>query len=231
MKNGRFIVTNIIGRRSSNKRNQALITIKTTPNTFIIVKTHTAIRLLAAGISIALLSACTVLPRHTNLLAQWVPSPNFDARRANLVIIHHTGSDTVAHALRTLTTPERKVSAHYLIGRDGTILQLVDESARAWHAGKSWWGGQTDINSASLGIELDNDGSEAFAPANYDLYLALTALGYDPSIPKLSLRAFHRHFGTGEDANLPAEEHDKALAYCLLQKKLPTKKILPAAKP
>ena len=60
-------------------------------------------------------------------------------------------------------------------GRDGKIFQLVPEHARAWHAGKSWWGGQTDINSASLGIELDNNGSEPFAEAQIVALLALLA--------------------------------------------------------
>lgn len=102
-----------------------------------------------------------------------VISPNFDQRRPNLVIIHHTSNDTIDRALRTLTTPERKVSAHYLIGRDGRIVQLVDENDRAWHAGKSWWGGFTDINSASLGIELDNNGNEPFPEAQINALLAL----------------------------------------------------------
>ncbi|MFZ2853606.1 MAG: N-acetylmuramoyl-L-alanine amidase [Rhodocyclaceae bacterium] len=128
-----------------------------------------------AAIVIALLAACAPLPPHSGLPAQWVPSPSFDARRPNLVILHHTSNDTLDRALRTLTTPERKVSAHYLIGRDGRILQLVDEGARAWHAGKSWWGGQTDVNSASLGIELDNSGSEPFADAQIDALLLLLA--------------------------------------------------------
>lgn len=95
--------------------------------------------------------------------AEWRPSPNFDLRRPNFVILHQTTSDTSERALRTLTDPERKVSAHYLIGRDGRIFQLVDERQRAWHAGKSWWGGNTDLNSASIGIELDNTGEEPFA--------------------------------------------------------------------
>lgn len=131
--------------------------------------------LILAGVLAVLLAACTPLPPRTGAPSQWIPSPSFDARRPNLVVIHHTSSDAMAGALRTLTTAERKVSAHYLIGRDGTVLQLVDESARAWHAGKSWWGGHTDINSASLGIELDNNGSEPYADAQIDALLALLA--------------------------------------------------------
>ena len=105
----------------------------------------------------------------------WQRSPNFDQRRPNLVVIHHTSNTNSAQALRTLTAPERKVSAHYLIDRDGTIVQLVSESERAWHAGKSWWGGISDVNSASLGIELDNSGSEIFADAQIDALLTLLA--------------------------------------------------------
>ena len=120
-----------------------------------------------------LLTACAPIPRRPPPEINWVASPNFDERRPNLVIIHHTSDDTVDEALRTLTAPERKVSSHYLISRNGEILQLVDERARAWHAGKSWWGGITDINSVSLGIELDNNGGEPFAEAQIDALLGL----------------------------------------------------------
>jgi N-acetylmuramoyl-L-alanine amidase len=109
------------------------------------------------------------------LAVEHVDSPNFDARRPNLVVIHHTTNDTLDTALATLTSPERRVSAHYLIGRDGRLVQLVDEGQRAWHAGRSWWGGITDVNSASIGIELDNDGFEPFADAQIDALLWLLA--------------------------------------------------------
>jgi len=64
--------------------------------------------------------------------------------------LHQTINDNAATALATLTDRRRKVSAHYLIGRDGALVQLVDEASRAWHAGESWWGGNTDLNSASI---------------------------------------------------------------------------------
>ena len=89
------------------------------------------------------------------------------------MVIHHTSGSSMGQAQRTLSTPERKVSAHYLIGRDGAVVQLVDESARAWHAGQSWWGGVTDVNSLSIGIELDNNGFEAFPDAQIDALLRL----------------------------------------------------------
>jgi len=116
-----------------------------------------------AVVLLAALGACAPLPSGQGRDAQWQPSPNFDQRRPNFVILHQTTNDNAATALATLTDPQRKVSAHYLIGRDGAIMQLVDEALRAWHAGESWWGGSTDLNSASIGIELDNTGDEAFA--------------------------------------------------------------------
>jgi N-acetylmuramoyl-L-alanine amidase len=121
----------------------------------------------------ALLAACAPLPTGQARGALWQPSPNFDQRRPNFVILHQTSNDSAARALATLTDPARRVSAHYLIARDGTLMQLVDETARAWHAGDSWWGGTTDLNSASLGIELDNSGDEAFAEAQIVALLAL----------------------------------------------------------
>lgn len=91
--------------------------------------------------------------------AEWVASANFDTRRPQLIVLHHTDMASAASALRTLRTRNQhgRVSAHYLIGRDGTLYQLVDDEKRAWHAGASRWGDLTDLNSASIGIELDYD--------------------------------------------------------------------------
>ncbi len=121
----------------------------------------------------ALLSGCGAVRQGTTLTAQWQPSPNHDQRRPNFVILHHTGSRDAARALHTLSDPLRRVSAHYLVARDGTIHQLVDERARAWHAGASRWGRQDDMNSASLGIEVDNDGTEAYPEVQVASLLAL----------------------------------------------------------
>lgn len=92
------------------------------------------------------------------------PSPNFDARapekRITHVIVHYTGMPLFAEALQRLTTPAAKVSAHYAIGRDGQIFQLVAEQDRAWHTGVSYWRGERDMNSCSIGIELDNPGHQ-----------------------------------------------------------------------
>lgn len=121
------------------------------------------VRWLPSFLAVVFLGACAPLPQTRTDGVIWRPSPNFDQRRPNFVILHHTTNDTAARALNTLTDPRREVSAHYLVARDGTIYQLVDDSSRAWHAGESYWGGQSDLNSASLGIELDNTGSEEFA--------------------------------------------------------------------
>jgi len=126
-----------------------------------------------AGLFAVLLAACAPLPPTTGVPIQWQPSPNFDERRPNFVIIHATSNDTAEQALRTLTDPVRRVSAHYLIGRDGRIFQLVDERARAWHAGESKWGATTDLNSVSLGIELDNNGDEPFPDVQISALLTL----------------------------------------------------------
>lgn len=121
------------------------------------------------------LCACTQLTPRANVPYQERPSPNFDQRRPNFVIIHHTGNDNAERALSTLTDPVRRVSAHYLIARDGTIYYLVDELNRAWHAGDSYWGGSRDLNSASIGIELDNNGEEPFAEPQIESLLLLLA--------------------------------------------------------
>jgi N-acetylmuramoyl-L-alanine amidase len=91
------------------------------------------------------------------------PSPNFDARQTPIshIILHYTDMPDCAAALARLCEPAAKVSAHYLIRRDGHIFQLVDEAQRAWHAGFSFWRGAADMNSASIGIELDYDGPNA----------------------------------------------------------------------
>lgn len=120
-----------------------------------------------------LLAACAPLPQRAGIPTRWEPSPNHDARRPNFVILHHTTGTAAEHALRTLTDPRRAVSAHYLVSRGGTIYQLVDERARAWHAGESYWGGNSDINSSSLGIELDNDGAEPYPDVQIEALLAL----------------------------------------------------------
>lgn len=104
-------------------------------------------------------------PADSLAASQWTaPSPNFDVRTPVLVIIHQTEENSCAQSLHTLTNPNtsRRVSANYLVCRDGSVYKLVDEHYRAWQAGVSRWGNFHNINSISLGIELDNTGTEPF---------------------------------------------------------------------
>lgn len=96
------------------------------------------------------------------LVHQEVASPNWNERKlpVSMVVLHYTGMPTGGAALERMCDPAAEVSAHYMIDEDGTVTQLVDERHRAWHAGSSYWRGLTDINSASVGIELVNPGHE-----------------------------------------------------------------------
>lgn len=147
---------------------------------------HLLLRGLVLLALFALLAACARAPAR-NPLATWLPSPNHDVRRPVLIVLHFTGEHSVQQSLDTLRSrnSEGPVSAHYLIGADGRIFQLVADSQRAWHAGVGRWGTITDVNSASIGIELDNDGHSPFAPAQIgSLLRLLTDLTTRLSIPR-----------------------------------------------
>jgi N-acetylmuramoyl-L-alanine amidase len=94
------------------------------------------------------------------------PSPNFGPRKEDkkikYLILHYTGTPTAFEALRLLQgrQADHEVSAHYFVDEDGSITRLVSEDMRAWHAGKSCWEGEEDINSCSIGIEIQNPGHE-----------------------------------------------------------------------
>ncbi|MBN9010824.1 MAG: N-acetylmuramoyl-L-alanine amidase [Rhizobiales bacterium] len=97
------------------------------------------------------------------LPVEWLPSPNFGERLTgptDILVLHYTGMDSEGRALKWLRDPESSVSAHYFVFEDGRIARLVDEEKRAWHAGRSHWQGETDINSRSIGIEIANPGHE-----------------------------------------------------------------------
>jgi len=94
------------------------------------------------------------------------PSPNFDERRLpiSMIVLHYTGMADAASAIARLCDPEAQVSCHYCVAEDGKILRMVDEEMRAWHAGAAYWRGITDVNSASIGIEIVNPGHELGYP-------------------------------------------------------------------
>lgn len=113
-----------------------------------------------------------------------VGTTNFDLRKPNFVIIHHTAQNSCEQTLKTFTLQRTKVSAHYVICKDGTIHHMLNDYLRAWQAGVSRWGNFTDINSSSIGIELDNNGSEPFAePQIVSLIKLLDTLKSKYSIP------------------------------------------------
>ena len=132
-------------------------------------------RLTPAALLALTLVACAPAPQRAGIPTEWRPSPNHDARRPSYVILHHTGSATTERGLQVLTDPAKAVSAHYLVAANGTIYQLVDERARAWHAGASRWGPVTDINSLSIGVELVNDGVAPYPEQQIAALLALLA--------------------------------------------------------
>ncbi len=103
----------------------------------------------------------------------WVGTINFNLRKPNFVIIHHTAQNSCDQTLKTFTTQRTQVSAHYVICRDGIIHHMLNDYLRAWHGGIAKWGSTTDINSSSIGIELDNNGFEPFSEAQINSLLRL----------------------------------------------------------
>ncbi len=115
---------------------------------------------------------------------QWVGTTNFGMRKPNFVIIHHTAQNACDSTLKTFTLPSTQVSAHYVICKDGTIHHMLNDYLRAWHAGNSKWGNVTDVNSSSIGIELDNNGFENFTAAQIkSLLQVLKQLKKNNNIP------------------------------------------------
>lgn len=109
------------------------------------------------------------------------PSPNFDERAhpVSMLVLHYTGMEDAKSAIDRLRDPSAKVSCHYLVDEDGRVLRMVSEGKRAWHSGRSWWRGLSDINGASIGIELVNPGHDhgyrAFPEEQIDALLPLVA--------------------------------------------------------
>lgn len=112
------------------------------------------------------------------------PSPNHNDRPAgvapSILLLHYTGMTSAAAALDRLTDPAAEVSAHYLVDEDGTVYRLVAEDRRAWHAGRAFWAGETDINGHSIGIELVNPGHEfGYRPFPEAQIASLAGLAHD----------------------------------------------------
>lgn len=115
---------------------------------------------------------------------EWVGTTNFNLRKPNFVIIHHTAQNSCEQTLQTFTLKPTQVSAHYVICKDGTIHHMLNDYLRAWHAGVAKWGSVNDVNSSSIGIELDNNGFEVFPETQISSLLnLLTALRNQYNIP------------------------------------------------
>lgn len=124
----------------------------------------------------------TILKNGVN--TEWISTVNFNLRKPNFIIIHHTAQDSVQQTIKTFTLASTQVSSHYVIADDGRVIQMLNDYLRAWHGGSGFWGKNTDINSASIGIELDNNGSEVFSDAQINSLMALlTKLKKDYNIP------------------------------------------------
>ncbi|MBL8655850.1 MAG: N-acetylmuramoyl-L-alanine amidase [Altererythrobacter sp.] len=128
------------------------------------------------------------------LVHREMPSPNWDERvlPVTMAVIHYTEMRDAAEALERLSDPEAKVSAHYLISRDGEVTRLVSEDKRAWHAGLSYWRGIRDVNSASIGIELDHPGHKYgygdFPDAQFEALVPLLArMAKEHAIPRANV--------------------------------------------
>lgn len=104
---------------------------------------------------------------------EWVGTVNFNMRKPNFVILHHTAQDSIGQTLRTFTLERTQVSAHYVIDKEGKVYQLLNDYLRAWHAGNGRWGSITDLNSVSIGIEMDNNGIEPYTDSQVDNLLTL----------------------------------------------------------
>ncbi len=118
----------------------------------------------------------------SGLVDTLVPSPNFGVRKAavDMLVLHYTGMESADAAIELLRTPAAEVSCHYVVREDGSIVQMVAEGARAWHAGLSSWEGITDTNSRSIGIEIVNGGHDFGLPPFPDAQIArVIALSQD----------------------------------------------------
>lgn len=119
-------------------------------------------------------SGASVMPscNHGERLFAKQAGPEGGSRQPDMIILHYTGMGSADEALSWLCNPESQVSSHYFVRENGDVLQLVPEERRAWHAGKSAWAGETDINSCSIGIEIANAGHPGGLPAFPDAQIA-----------------------------------------------------------
>jgi N-acetylmuramoyl-L-alanine amidase len=136
----------------------------------------------------------------------FVGTTNFSMRKPNFVIIHHTAQNSCDETLKTFTLTRTQVSAHYVICRNGVIHHMLNDYMRAHHAGLGKWGNVTDMNSCSIGIELDNNGFEPFSEAQINSLVSLLGkLKKDYGIPTANF------IGHGDFA--PTRKNDPSIQF------------------
>ncbi|MBB1286268.1 N-acetylmuramoyl-L-alanine amidase [Flavisolibacter sp. BT320] len=107
------------------------------------------------------------------VITSWVGTTNFNMRKPNFVVIHHTAQNSCEQTLKTFTLTRTQVSAHYVICKDGALHHMLNDYLRAWHGGVGRWGSNTDLNSSSIGIEIDNNGFDPFSDQQINSLLQL----------------------------------------------------------
>lgn len=165
----------------------------------------------------------------------FIGSVNFGIRKPNFVILHHTAQNSTDQTIKTFTLKSTQTSAHYVIGRDGKVIHMVNDYLRANHAGVAKWGNETDLNSCALGIELDNNGDEPYSDVQINSLMALLAtlkkkynipaanfIGHSDIAPKRKIdpnkfpwkKIAEHGFGLWYDAilQIPPPEFDAAIA-------------------
>jgi len=103
----------------------------------------------------------------------FIGSVNFGIRKPNFIILHHTAQVSTDQTIKTFILKSTGTSAHYVVGRDGKVVHMVNDYLRANHAGVAKWGNETDLNSCSLGIEIDNNGNEPYSDVQINSVIAL----------------------------------------------------------
>ncbi len=152
----------------------------------------------------------------------YYPSPNFEPRPSgiplDMIVLHYTDMPNAEEALARLCDPASKVSAHFLIHKEGPLYQLVDPKHRAWHAGTSFWGGEGDINSRSIGIELDNLG-HTFGPEPFPVSQMTTLYHLLEELTQIYGIPAHRVVGHSDVAPLRKQDPGELFPWHDLAKK------------
>lgn len=138
----------------------------------------------------SLMDTLSITNKLNGIDSEFIGAVSFNLRKPNFIILHHTALGSITNTIKIFTSPKCEVSIHYVIAEDGKIIQMLNDYFRAWHAGNGSWGKSTDMNSNSIGIELDNDGRETFTGMQIKSLLSLlTKLKEKYTIPTQNIIA------------------------------------------